>query len=211
MTQFMALGAATAGCIMEIEGGKVGKPPSDLRDQIFHLTYFLFVVNSQIYYYILNRRFYMKNRDPYHDDWMTPPTFYEQQNAIYQFDFDPCPWMHDMSWDGLEVDWGRRNFVNPPYSLKLKEAFILKAIKEAGKGKFSRFLLPVSTSTKLFHDIILPNKKGVIEFVKGRLLFIGRNKKGQYCNFHLVPHFLPPGEVSIKQSGQQDSMLINFG
>lgn len=69
--------------------------------------------------------------------------------------------------------------MNPPYSRKLKEAFVLKAIEQAKKGKLSVLLLPVSTSTKLFHDYIKPNAKE-IRFVRGRLRFLGTNTKGEY-------------------------------
>lgn len=148
----------------------------------------------------------MKNREPMHDDWMTDPRFYKKWNDICFFDFDPCPWHHDMSWDGLEIAWGLRNFVNPPYNLKLKTAFVEKGIEEAGKGKFCFFLLPVSTSTKLFHDLILPNISEPIEFVRGRIPFIGLNKKGQRVNYHLLQQ-----QTDIKASGQFDSMIVRFG
>ena len=69
-------------------------------------------------------------------------------------------------------------FINPPYSRKLKEAFVNRAIIESKKGKICVMLLPVSTSTKLFHDVIKPNAKE-IRFVKGRIKFIGVNTKGE--------------------------------
>jgi hypothetical protein len=40
-------------------------------------------------------------------------------------------------------------------------------------------LLPVSTSTSLFHDFILPNASE-IRFVRGRLMFDGINTKGEF-------------------------------
>ena len=89
--------------------------------------------------------------------------------------------MHDMSWDGLEIEWKQRNFVNPPYSRPLLELFVRKGIKEARKGKLCVFLIPASTDTKLFHDIIVPNATD-IEFVKGRLRFEGYNNAGELCN-----------------------------
>lgn len=109
----------------------------------------------------------MKNRNLEHkDDWATPKDFYEKLNQEFQFDFDPCPFQHDTSlWDGLNVEWGGVNFINPPYSRALKEAFVKKAIEESKKGKTCVMLLPVSTSTVLFHDYILPNKKE-IRFVR---------------------------------------------
>lgn len=122
----------------------------------------------------------MKPRRPIHDNWQTPPDYYQELNEEFNFDFDPCPLNHDLTkWSGLEIDWGQRNFINPPYSRNLKEAFILKAIEESKKGKLCVMLLPVSTSTKIFHDHILPNKKE-IRFIKGRLKFRGYNSKGDF-------------------------------
>ncbi|MFW5847497.1 MAG: DNA N-6-adenine-methyltransferase [bacterium] len=154
----------------------------------------------------------MKNRNLNHqDDWATPPYFYNGLNKKYNFDFDPCPFQHNLDlWDGLEVDWGLRNYINPPYSRKLKEKFIHKAVEESKKGKFCLMLLPVSTSTKIFHDVILPNKSQ-IEFVKGRIPFIGINSKDQYVNWHLWDLDPPEGAVEVKNSGMHDSMLVTFG
>ena len=123
----------------------------------------------------------MKNRNLNHsDNWATPSYVYNALNEIFNFDFDPCPLNHDINkWDGLKIEWGERNFINPPYSRKLKEAFVLKAIEEAKNGKLCVMLLPVSTSTKLFHNHILPNAKE-IQFVNGRIKFLGINTKGEY-------------------------------
>ena len=130
----------------------------------------------------------MKDRNLVHkDDWKTPDDFYEKLNEEFHFDFDPCPYEHDMSWDGLEVEWGESNFVNPPYSRKLKDAFVKKAIEESKKGKTCVLLLPVSTSTILFHDYIQPNAKEIM-FVRGRIKFSGYNTKGEFvdskCGMH---------------------------
>jgi len=85
----------------------------------------------------------MKNRNQNHsDNWATPKELYNKLNAQYNFDFDPCPFQHDTSlWDGLNVEWGRVNFINPPYSRILKEAFVKKAIKESRLGKTCVMLL----------------------------------------------------------------------
>tara|TARA_R100001132_G_C3233791_1_gene67301 strand:- start:139 stop:561 length:423 start_codon:yes stop_codon:yes gene_type:complete len=131
----------------------------------------------------------MKNRNLNNvDDWQTPSYIYDPLNKEFNFDFDPCPLQHDLSkWNGLIIDWGQSNFINPPYSRKLKEAFVLKAIKESKKGNLCVMLLPVSTSTKLFHDHILPNKKE-IRFIKKRIKFIGVNTFGEKvtdkCGMH---------------------------
>lgn len=43
----------------------------------------------------------MKNRNLEHkDDWATPKDFYEKLDSEFKFDFDPCPFQHDISiWD----------------------------------------------------------------------------------------------------------------
>jgi len=138
----------------------------------------------------------MKNRNLNHkDDWKTPIDFYVKLDKEFNFDFDPCPLNHDINkWDGLKIDWGMRNFINPPYSLKLKEAFVQKAVEESKKGKLCVMLLPVSTSTKLFHDWILPNQTE-IRFIKGRIKFGGVNTKG---------------EIVHNKPGMHDSMIVIF-
>jgi hypothetical protein len=125
-----------------------------------------------------------------HDNWETPKELYNTLDAEFHFDFDPCPLNHNMSWDGLKIEWGSSNFVNPPYSRKLKEAFIMKAIEESKKGKLSVILVPVSTSTKIFHEYIY--MKYELRFLKGRPKFKG---------------LLRDGRIST-QSGQKDCMLI---
>ncbi len=138
----------------------------------------------------------MKNRNIEHkDDWATPAEFYNTLNNEFNFTFDPCPYQHDINtWNGLEVNWGERNFINPPYSRKLKEAFVRKAIEESKKGKLCVMLLPVSTSTQLFHRDILPNHRE-IRFVEKRIKFCGINTEGKY--------------VTTK-CGMHDSMIVVF-
>lgn len=138
----------------------------------------------------------MKNRNLDHkDDWATPSYFYSELNKEFNFNFDPCPYMHNTDeWDGLQVDWKERNFINPPYSRKLKDAFVKKAIEESKKGKLCVMLIPVSTSTRLFHDHILPNKSE-IRFVDGRIKFRGINTKGEFVT---------------SKAGMHDSMVVIF-
>ena len=125
----------------------------------------------------------MKNRNLDHsDNWATPKEFYDKLDDEFAFDFDPCPLNINKITnenDGLLINWGNRNYINPPYSRQLKEKFVLKAIEESKKGKLCVMLLPVSTSTKLFHDHILPNAYD-IRFIKGRIKFLGINTKGEY-------------------------------
>lgn len=131
----------------------------------------------------------MKNRKKQHDNWATPKEVYDVLDAEFHFDFDPCPL--NSTQDGLLIEWGNRNFVNPPYSRKLKEAFIKKAFEESKKGKLCVLLLPVSTSTKIFHEVILPNAQ--IRFWEGRIKFLHNGKED--------PKY---------KAGQHDSMVVVF-
>lgn len=138
----------------------------------------------------------MKNRNlNNNDNWATPKDLFNKLNKEFHFDFDPCPLNHDISlWDWLNIEWGKSNFINPPYSQKLKEAFVLKWIEESKKWKLCVFLLPVSTSTKLFHDYIMPNKKE-IRFLKWRVKFEWINTKW---------------ELVSNKCGMHDSMIVIF-
>jgi len=122
----------------------------------------------------------MKDRNiPHSDNWQTPEWIMEMLTPEFKFDFDPCPINHDLSkFDGLKIEWGKTTFVNPPYNRKLKEAFIRKAFEESKKQKTIVMLLPVSTSTKIFHEIIYPHAE--IRFIKGRVNFRGTNTKGEF-------------------------------
>lgn len=51
----------------------------------------------------------MKKRNlKINDDWKTPKSLYNSLDKEFHFDFDPCPFQHDITlWNGLEVDWGK--------------------------------------------------------------------------------------------------------
>ena len=123
----------------------------------------------------------MKNRKPIHDNWETPKELYNELNKEFNFDCDPCPL--NAKFDGLKNTeiWGSSNFINPPYSRKLKELFIIKAYNESLKGNLCVLLLPVSTSTKIFHEYIY--NKAEIRFIKGRIKFVGSIKNQSAAPF----------------------------
>lgn len=142
------------------------------------------------------------------DNYATPPSFYNKLNEMYNFDFDPCPYnTGEILVDGLKIEWGQRNYINPPYSdLKetgyLKSSFVKKAIEESKKGKLCVMLLPVSTSTKLFHNFIKPNATE-IWFVEGRIKFGKLDENGKF--------YLPLNAKGKVSSGTKDSMIVVFG
>ncbi len=99
-------------------------------------------------------------------DGKTPTDLYEQLDQEFNFDFDPCP--PDADFNGLEIEFKKRNFINPPYDQQ--KLWVKKAYEESLKNKICVLLLPVRTDTKLFHELILPYAKE-IRFIKGRLKF----------------------------------------
>jgi hypothetical protein len=136
------------------------------------------------------------------DNYATPPKLYEELNKRFNFDFDPCPYNeNEILINGLEIEWGKSNFVNPHYSQKLKEKFVIKGVEEMKKGKLSVFLIPVSTSTKLFHEWIKPYATE-IEFLKGRIKFGKLDNKGNF--------FIPLNKYGKEQTGTKDSMVVIF-
>ena len=109
------------------------------------------------------------------DNWETPEHILEPLKEEFGDFFDPCPL--NAKFNGLEIEWGDPVFINPPYSRKLKKQFIEEAYNRWKKdNKTIVMLLPVSTSSKTFHEFILPHCE--IRFVKGRIKFKGYNNNG---------------------------------
>jgi len=118
------------------------------------------------------------------DNWQTPKWLYEELDNEFNFDFDPCPL--NSNFNGLEVQWGKRNFVNPPYSNV--EGFLKKAHRELqiGNAEICVFLTFANTDTRWFHDHCY--KKGEIRFIKGRLKFL--DETGQVKNSAMRPSII---------------------
>jgi len=81
--------------------------------------------------------------------WLTPPGVYNRLDREFNFDFDPCP--YPFKQDGINIEWGKSNWVNPPFRAKDAinghgpTAFARKAIEQHKKGKASVLILPVQS------------------------------------------------------------------
>ena len=83
--------------------------------------------------------------------WLTPPELLKQLNIEFCFDFDPCPFPKPENFDGLTAEWGKSNYVNPPFGSYVDEfgkkrgptAWAKKAIKEFKKGKRVVLVYPI--------------------------------------------------------------------
>lgn len=83
------------------------------------------------------------------DHWRTPSKIYKDFiDAGY---YDPCPYMADF--DGLKTEWGKKVFINPPYSdIKTWAAEAIKRHKE-DPHKMIVMLVPARTDTKWFRAL----------------------------------------------------------
>lgn len=80
------------------------------------------------------------------DNWKTPIDVYNKLNEEFNFDFDPCPFNQNPTFNGLIIDWGSSNFVNPPYSDISN--WCKKSYEEYLRGKIVIMLIPSRTDTK---------------------------------------------------------------
>lgn len=113
------------------------------------------------------------------DLWATPQSFFNQLDAEFHFNLDPCATSENAKCkkfftkeiDGLRQNWGGYNvFCNPPYGRELP-LWVQKAYEESKKPNTTVvMLIPARTDTKYFHEYIY-HKAKEIRFLKGRLKF----------------------------------------
>ena len=60
-------------------------------------------------------KFHAGNRQDGKHYWLTPQDLMERLNKEFSFDHDPCPFPKPENYDGLTSEWGKSNYVNPPF------------------------------------------------------------------------------------------------
>ena len=109
--------------------------------------------------------------------WLIPKEIYEPLNTEFGFDFDPCPYKQNKAdvIDGIGIEWGKSNWVNPPF--RKADAvnghgptdFVRKAIAEQQKGKTSVLILPVQSYVNmLLHAKAEIRPVGRVAWVNGK-------------------------------------------
>jgi hypothetical protein len=95
------------------------------------------------------------------DNWLTPLILWQKLNDEFHFNFDPCPYPMP-EWDGLCISWGKRCFVNPPYSKV--SAFLQKAWYEAEirflRGRL-KFINPIKNTIN--NSAMRPSMVAILE------------------------------------------------
>lgn len=156
--------------------------------------------------------------------WATPQSFFN--SLVEEFDigdFDPCP--INPTIDGLLIPWvsDKTVFVNPPFSKQLKEDFLYHGLEQVENQSCPSvlYLIPCSTSTALFHQMILKHAS-LIFFLDKRIAFEGFDAAGNWINPRTGVNQKAIGEIVEKksreggipkmmaQSGKKDLMLVLF-
>ena len=82
--------------------------------------------------------------------WLTPPDLYAQLHTEFAFDFDPCPYPLPVGFDGLTCEWGKSNYVNPPFGSIIHDgkkkgptAWVRTAITGRNKGRLVVLVYPI--------------------------------------------------------------------
>jgi len=105
---------------------------------------------------VKENKFHKGNKEDGKHYWLTPPDLLEKLNNEFNFDFDPCPYPLPEDFDGLTCEWGKSNYVNPPFGSIMHKgpndkkpkkkgptAWARKSIEECKKGKKVVLVYPV--------------------------------------------------------------------
>jgi site-specific DNA-methyltransferase (adenine-specific) len=111
------------------------------------------------------------------DEWPTPQRTFDELNAEFSFDLDPCSTDENAKCyrhftaeeDGLSQDWGTsRVFMNPPYGSAIGK-WMRKAYQSSRAGALVVCLVPSRTDTAWWHNYAM--KASEIRYIRGRLKF----------------------------------------
>jgi hypothetical protein len=170
-------------------------------------------------------KFHVGNGDDGKHYWLTPPELYAQLDAEFQFDFDPCPYPLPEGFDGLNCEWGKSSYVNPPFGSILvfknnkcghetetkksrtcihcgevgikkgPTAWIRKAIAESKKGKRVVLVFPVDKWLLMLTKAILGDDAKIRNLGDVRWLATEDNSQGKGTGRHIACFILEGSNV----------------
>ena len=95
-------------------------------------------------------KFHVGNGNDGKHYWITPKDVYDSLNSEFKFTFDPAPYPLPSGFDGLTCEWGKSNYVNPPFGSIIHKgrkkgptAWARKAIVENRNGKRVVMVYPI--------------------------------------------------------------------
>lgn len=152
---------------------------------------------------------------PRTDDRPTPLDLFESFNAELKFRVDVCCSRHnhkvsgffDEARNGLAQNWARWRdcWCNPPYGDQIPK-WIKKALMEAKRGATVAVLVPASTSTHWFRDMVLG--KAEIRWIQSKIRFVGQK---QGAPFHSMLLVYGPDVKPIHRHYKKSSAVNRFG
>lgn len=119
----------------------------------------------------------------------TPWWLFSWLDGFFRFDLDVCAIEENAKvkkfitpeMDGLKKDWGKCNWMNPPYSSGNISKWLEKATCEQSKGNTTVALIPGDTSTKWYREYINRNPDVIVWDIPCRVKFIG-DSSAKFCN-----------------------------
>ena len=143
---------------------------------------------------------YPGNKSDKEQVFLTPSSILKRYDGW----FDPCPHPRPVDFNGLEMSWGEKAFVNPPWGNI--RPWVEKAILESGKGCVVHMLIAAKPTTRVFHDLIFPNAD--VEWIRGRVPY-HRVRDGQTVCLESCLVFVGPtkvvGEIAKTPRGRANS------
>ena len=132
--------------------------------------------------------------------WLTPPALLAQLAAEFgPFDFDPCPHPLPEGFDGLTCEWGKRNYVNPPFGSIMHQgrkkgptAWVRKALAEHAKGKLVVLVFPLDKWVLMLLKVILGEQAKVRNLGDVRWLATEDGSMGTGNGRHIAAFVLSP-------------------
>ncbi len=136
--------------------------------------------------------------------WLTPPDVMEALNKEFKFNFDPAPYPVPKGFDGLTCDWGKSNYVNPPFGSIIHEgkkkgitAWVRKAIEENKKGKKIVLVYPMNK----WVFMLLKQGAEIRNLGDVRWHSIEENKAGKGTGRHIACFILNTPQNKVKSKG----------
>lgn len=155
-------------------------------------------------------KFHRGNGEDAKHYWLTPPDLYAKLDAEFSFDFDPCPWPLPDGFDGLSCEWGRSNYVNPPFGSIIHQgkkkgptAWMRKAIAENLKGKLVVIVYPVDKWVLMMTSAILGSHAQIRNLGDVRWLATEDGSQGKGTGRHIACFILKPNpnHISVTLEG----------